>query len=84
MQAQHRHHTAAIRFTVPVPTPDCVAIMCRPGLQGVARASRMRNSTVERTRRLAAANARIIGPRYAIVDSFTDHRALELGNHAHL
>ena len=49
-----------------------------------ARASRMRNSTVERDRRPAAANARILGPRYASVNSFTDHRALELGDHAHL
>ena len=31
----------------------------------------------------AAVNARILGPRYACVDSFADHRSLTLGKHAH-
>jgi hypothetical protein len=40
------HVAPAMRCTVPVPTPNRLAILCRPGRSGAARASRMRPSSL--------------------------------------
>jgi hypothetical protein len=36
----------AMRWTVPLPTPNCFAILCRPGRPGAAKATRMRSSNL--------------------------------------
>ena len=40
--SQATYLAAAIRWTVPLPSPNCLAILCRPGRPGAASASRMR------------------------------------------
>ena len=74
------HYPRASRWTVPVATPNCAAILWKPGPPGAD--SRFSSAAGVRGRPNAFGAARL-GPSNASAHPLDYHRSLELGKHAH-